>query len=48
MDLVAALAGGVAVFNHSQRPHGALLLVDFFLSDDGQKILIDTFQHGSH
>jgi iron(III) transport system substrate-binding protein len=47
MDLVAALAGGVAVFNHSQRPHGALLLVDFFLSPDGQKMLIDTFKHGS-
>lgn len=46
MDLVAAIAGGVAVFAHAQHPHGALLLVDFFLSPDGQKMLIETFKHG--
>ena len=47
MDLVAAISGGVAVFSHAQRPYGALLLIDFFLSPDGQKMLIETFKHGS-
>ena len=47
MDLVPAIAGGVAVFAHAQRPHAALLLVDFFLSPEGQKMLVDTFRHGS-
>ena len=47
MDLVPAIAGGVAVFAHAQNPHAALLLVDFFLSPEGQKMLVDTFRHGS-
>jgi iron(III) transport system substrate-binding protein len=47
MDLVPAIAGGVAVFAHAQHPHAALLLVDFFLSPEGQKMLVDTFRHGS-
>jgi ABC-type Fe3+ transport system substrate-binding protein len=47
MDLVAAISGGVAVFSHAQHPYGALLLVDFFLSPEGQKMLIETFKHGS-
>ena len=47
MELVPAIAGGAAVFAHAQRPHGALLLVDFFLSPEGQKMLVDTFRHGS-
>jgi iron(III) transport system substrate-binding protein len=47
MDLVPAISGGAAVFAHAQRPHGALLLVDFLLSPEGQKMLIETFKHGS-
>ncbi len=47
MDLVAAISGGVAVFSHAQHPYGALLLVDFFLSSEGQKMLIEIFKHGS-
>jgi len=47
MELVPAIAGGVAVFAQAQRPHGALLLVDFFLSPEGQKVLVDQFRHGS-
>jgi ABC-type Fe3+ transport system substrate-binding protein len=47
LDLVPAISGGAAVFSHAQRPHGALLLVDFLLSPEGQKMLIETFKHGS-
>jgi iron(III) transport system substrate-binding protein len=47
MDLVAAISGSAAVFAHAQRPHGALLLVDFLLSPEGQKMLVETFKHGS-
>lgn len=47
MDLVAAISGGAAVFAHAQRPHAALLFVDFLLSPEGQKMLIETFKHGS-
>ena len=42
MDLVAAISGGAAIFSHAQHPYGALLMVDFFLSPDGQKMLIET------
>ena len=47
MDLVPSISGGIALFSHAQHPYGALLLVDFLLSPDGQKMLIDTFKHGS-
>jgi iron(III) transport system substrate-binding protein len=47
MDLVPAIAGGVAVFAQAQHPHGALLLLDYFLSPEGQKLLVDRFRHGS-
>jgi len=47
MDLVPAISGGIALFSHAQRPYAALLLVDFLLSPDGQKMLIETFKHGS-
>jgi iron(III) transport system substrate-binding protein len=47
MELVPAISGGVAVFSHAQHPYGALLLVDFLLSPEGQKMLIETFKHGS-
>jgi iron(III) transport system substrate-binding protein len=47
MDLVAAISGGAAVFAHAQHPYSAFLLVDFLLSPEGQKMLINTFKHGS-
>jgi ABC-type Fe3+ transport system substrate-binding protein len=47
MDLAAAISGSAAVFSHAQHPYGALLMVDFFLSPEGQKMLIETFRHGS-
>ena len=47
MDLVPAISGGIALFSHAQHPYGALLLIDFFLSPEGQKMLIETFKHGS-
>jgi len=47
MDLAAAISGGVAIFSHAQHPYGALFLVDFFLSPEGQKMLIERFRHGS-
>lgn len=47
MDLVPSISGGIALFSHAQHPYGALLLVDFLLSPDGQKMLIETFKHGS-
>ncbi len=37
MDLVVSNAGGAAVYAHAQRPHAALLYVDFLLSAEGQK-----------
>jgi ABC-type Fe3+ transport system substrate-binding protein len=47
MDLVTAISGSVGLFSHAQHPYGALLMVDFFLSPEGQKMLIETFRHGS-
>ena len=47
MDLVAAIAGGTGAFAHAQHPYAALLLVDFFLSPEGQKMLEERFKHGS-
>ncbi|HVO94772.1 MAG TPA: extracellular solute-binding protein [Terriglobales bacterium] len=47
MELVPAISGGIALFSHAQHPYGALLLVDFLLSPEGQKMLIETFKHGS-
>jgi iron(III) transport system substrate-binding protein len=38
MDLVVSSAGGAAVYAHAQRPHAALLFVDFLLSPEGQKL----------
>jgi iron(III) transport system substrate-binding protein len=43
MDLVVASAGGAAVYANAQRPHAALLFVDFLLSPEGQKLYEDLF-----
>jgi iron(III) transport system substrate-binding protein len=39
MDINVVGAGGAAVYAHTQRPHAALLFVDFLLSAEGQKLL---------
>jgi iron(III) transport system substrate-binding protein len=39
MDIVPTNAGGVAVAARSPHPHAALLLLDFILGPEGQKIL---------
>lgn len=47
MDLVTTNAGGAALFAHAQRPHAAVLFVDFLLSPEGQKIMEEKFKFGS-
>ena len=47
MDLVVSNAGGVALAANAQRPHAALLFLDFLLSPDGQKIFEEKFKFGS-
>jgi len=43
MDLVVTNAGGAAVYVNAQRPHAAILFVDFLLGPEGQKLLEDLF-----
>jgi iron(III) transport system substrate-binding protein len=43
MDLVVTNAGGAAVYANAQRPHAALLYVDFLLSPECQKLLEDLY-----
>ena len=44
LDLNATNAGGVALPVGTSNPHGALLLADFLLSPDGQKIFEEKFR----
>jgi iron(III) transport system substrate-binding protein len=44
MDLVVSNAGGVALPAASNHPYGALLLADFLLSPEGQKIFEEKFR----
>ena len=46
MDLVPVNAGGAVIAAKPSHPHAALLMVDFLLSSDGQKIL-ERFRYGS-
>ena len=46
MELVPVNAGGAAIATQPAHPHAALLLVDFLLGPDGQKIL-ERFKYGS-
>ncbi|HEY7166591.1 MAG TPA: extracellular solute-binding protein [Candidatus Binatia bacterium] len=46
MDLVPVHAGGAVVAANPPHPHAALLMVDFLLSPDGQKVL-EKFKYGS-
>lgn len=43
MDINVVGAGGAAVYANAQRPHAALLFVDFLLSPEGQKLLEDLY-----
>jgi iron(III) transport system substrate-binding protein len=45
MDLVPANAGGSAVIANAPHPHAALLLTDFVIGADGQK-LMEQFKYG--
>ncbi len=47
LDLVPTNAGTMATFTNVQRPHAALLFIDFMLGPDGQKILVEKFGYGS-
>ncbi|MGH7773958.1 MAG: ABC transporter substrate-binding protein [Candidatus Binatia bacterium] len=47
MELVASNAGGAAVAAQAQRPHAAILFVDFLISPEGQKIFEEKFMFGS-
>jgi len=46
MDLVPVNAGGIVLSAKPSHPHAALLMVDFVLGPDGQKIL-EKFKYGS-
>jgi iron(III) transport system substrate-binding protein len=46
MDLVPVNAGGAVIAAKPSHPHAALLMVDFLLGPDGQKIL-ERFKYGS-
>jgi iron(III) transport system substrate-binding protein len=43
MDLVVSSAGGASVYAYAQRPHAALLFVEFLLSAEGQKLYEDLY-----
>ena len=47
LDLAVANAGGVGVSANAAHPHGALLLVDFLIGPDGQKMFNENFAYGS-
>lgn len=47
LDLTVANAGGIALPAHANRPHAALLFLDFMISPDGQKILEEKFRYAS-
>ncbi|HEX2229697.1 MAG TPA: extracellular solute-binding protein [Candidatus Binatia bacterium] len=47
LDLAVANAGGVGISVNAQHPHAALLLLDFLISPDGQKMFGETFAYGS-
>jgi len=47
LDLVPTNAGTLATFTNTQRPHAALLFIDFMIGPEGQKILVEKFGYGS-
>jgi iron(III) transport system substrate-binding protein len=47
LDLAVANAGGAGISANAQHPHAGLLLLDFLISPDGQKMFNETFAYGS-
>jgi ABC-type Fe3+ transport system substrate-binding protein len=47
LDLAVANAGGVGISGNAQHPHAGLLLLDFLISPEGQKMFSETFAYGS-
>jgi iron(III) transport system substrate-binding protein len=47
MELNVANAGGVGISAHAPHPNAGLLLLDFLISPEGQKLLTETFAYGS-
>jgi len=47
LDLAVANAGGVGISANAQHPHAGLLLLDFLISPEGQKMFSETFAYGS-
>jgi len=47
LDLAVANAGGVGISANAQHPHAGLLLLDFLISPEGQKMFGETFAYGS-
>jgi iron(III) transport system substrate-binding protein len=47
MELNVANAGGVGISAHAPHPNAGLLLLDFLISPQGQKLLTETFAYGS-
>jgi iron(III) transport system substrate-binding protein len=46
-ELTVANAGGIALPAHANRPHSALLFIDFMISPEGQQILEEKFRYAS-
>jgi len=47
MELNVANAGGVGISAHAPHPNAGMLLLDFLISPEGQKMLTETFAYGS-
>jgi iron(III) transport system substrate-binding protein len=47
MELNVANAGGVGMSAHAPHPNAGLLLLDFLISPEGQKMLTEKFAYGS-
>jgi iron(III) transport system substrate-binding protein len=47
LELAVANAGGVGISANAQHPHAGLLLVDFLIGPEGQKMFTETFAYGS-
>jgi ABC-type Fe3+ transport system substrate-binding protein len=46
MDLVPNNVGSAAIALRPPNPHGAILVTDFLLSPDGQKVVLEKFLYG--
>jgi len=46
-DLVPTNAGSMGAFLHTQRPHAALLFIDFMIGPEGQKLFSEKYGYGT-